>query len=48
VGVVNPDAHVCVRERARGVSGCDGGFGDGLKPVMKKTNSQKSVPCYTM
>ena len=36
MGVVNPDARVCVCERARGVSGCDGGFGDGLKPVIKK------------
>jgi hypothetical protein len=41
VGVVNPDARVCVCERARGVSGCDGGFGDGLKPDIKKNEFSK-------
>jgi hypothetical protein len=41
VGVVNPDARVCVCARARGVSACDGGFGDGLKPCQKKNGFSK-------
>ena len=43
VCVVNPDARVCVCARARGVSGCDGSFGDGLKPVIKTKISKISA-----